>query len=70
MKNLPMIRKLGLVMGSLFLFGGIFGFVPGVNKSGLYLGIFLVNTPHAFLHVASGAIFIIASLMGASVVSL
>jgi hypothetical protein len=66
MKNLPMIRKLGLVMGGLFLFGGIFGFFPGVNRSGLYLGIFLVNTPHALLHVASGAIFVIASMTGAS----
>lgn len=61
-----MIRKLGVVMGILFVFGGIFGFVPGVNRNGLYLGIFAVNTAHAILHIVSGAVFLIAALVGAT----
>jgi len=68
MRSLPTIRSLGLVMGSLFLFGGIFGFVPGVNRNGLYIGIFSVNTPHAILHIISGALFIIGSIAGPGVV--
>jgi hypothetical protein len=51
-------------MGSAFLFGGLLGFVPGVVKDGLYLGIFMVNTPHNVLHIASGAIFLLASIIG------
>ena len=60
-----MIRTLGIVWGILFLIGGILGFVPGVTKDGLYFGIFIVNTPHNLLHVASGAILLIASMAGA-----
>jgi hypothetical protein len=60
-----MVRTLGLVMGSLFLLGGILGFVPGVTKNGMYFGIFLVNTPHNILHIASGAIFLIVGSLGA-----
>src|SRR5436305_10827301 len=52
-------------MGSAFLFGGLLGFVPGVVKDGLYFGIFMVNTPHNILHIVSGAIFLIASMIGA-----
>jgi hypothetical protein len=60
-----MIKRLGMLMGSLFLFGGILGFVPGVIKDGMYFGIFMVNTPHNILHIVSGTIFLIASMIGA-----
>ena len=60
-----MVKKLGIIMGSLFLIGGILGFVPGVTKDGMYFGMFMVNTPHNILHIASGTIFLIASLFGA-----
>jgi hypothetical protein len=59
-----MMKRLGIFMGSAFLFGGLLGFVPGVVKDGLYLGVFMVNTPHNILHVASGAIFLLASILG------
>ncbi|HEY2531216.1 MAG TPA: DUF4383 domain-containing protein [Xanthobacteraceae bacterium] len=59
-----MIKRLGILMGSAFLLGGLLGFVPGVVKDGLYLGIFMVNTPHNILHIASGAIFLVASSLG------
>jgi hypothetical protein len=60
-----MIKRLGIFMGSAFLFGGLLGFVPGVVKDGMYFGIFMVNTPHNLLHIVSGAIFLIASMIGA-----
>jgi len=40
------IQRLGTIMGSLFLIGGILAFVPGVTKDGMYFGVFMVNTPH------------------------
>ena len=58
------VRKLGMLMGSLFLLGGILGFVPGVIKDGMYFGIFMVNTPHNILHIVSGTVFVIASMIG------
>jgi hypothetical protein len=60
-----MIRKLGIVMGSLFLLGGLLAFVPGVTKDGMYFGFFMVNTAHNILHIVSGSIFLIASMLGA-----
>lgn len=57
-------------MGSAFLFGGILGFVPGVTKDGMYFGIFMVNTPHNILHMASGTIFLIVSMLGAALARL
>jgi hypothetical protein len=59
-----MLKRLGLFFGIAFLFGGILGFVPGVIKDGMYFGIFMVNTPHNILHIVSGVIFIIASMVG------
>jgi hypothetical protein len=57
-------KPLGIFMGSAFLFGGLLGFVPGVVKDGMYFDIFMVNTPHNILHIVSGAIFLIASMIG------
>jgi len=59
-----MIRRSGVVMGSAFLGGGLLGFVPGVVRNGMYLGIFMVNTPHNILHIVSGAVFLIAAAIG------
>ena len=58
-------QTLGKIMGSAFLFGGILGFVPGVTKDGMYFGIFMVNTPHNILHIVSGTVFLVASVLGA-----
>jgi len=59
------IQRLGMIMGSLFLIGGILAFVPGVTKDGMYFGVFMVNTPHNIMHIVSGAIFLLASMLGA-----
>jgi hypothetical protein len=63
-----MIKKLGVVWGFLFVLGGILGFVPGVTKDQMFLGVFMVNTPHNILHLASGLIFLIAAALGARAV--
>src|SRR5579863_6809848 len=64
-RGLGMVKTLGIIMGLAFLFGGILGFVPGVTHDGMYFGIFMVNTPHNILHIASGTIFVTASVFGA-----
>lgn len=60
-----MVRILGMFWGIAFLFGGILGFVPGITEDDMFLGIFMVNTAHSIMHIASGAIFLIASMSGA-----
>jgi hypothetical protein len=59
-----MIKKLGVLWGFLFLLGGILGFVPAITKDQMLLGVFMVNTPHNILHLASGLIFLIAAALG------
>jgi len=49
-------------MGGLFLLGGLLGFIPGVIKDDMYLGIFMVNTTHNLLHIASGTFFLVAAM--------
>jgi hypothetical protein len=63
-----MVKKLGLLWGFLFLLGGILGFVPGITKDEMFLGFFMVNTPHNILHIASGLIFLVAAELGARTV--
>src|SRR5579863_5653247 len=65
-----MIRRFGIFMGTAFLFGGLLGFVPGIVENGLYLGIFMVNVPHNILHIVSGVIFLVASIIGAGITRL
>jgi Domain of unknown function (DUF4383) len=70
MGRFAMIKTLGILMGILFLFGGILGFVPGITEDGMFFGIFMVNTPHSIVHIASGAVFLLASMSGAGVARL
>lgn len=51
--------------GFLFMLGGILGFVPGITRDEMFLGVFMVNTPHNILHILSGVIFFIGSISGA-----
>ena len=59
-----MIQKLGIAVGILFLLGGTLGFVPGVTEHDMFLGVFMVNTAHSLLHIASGVIFLGAATLG------
>ncbi|HYR23365.1 MAG TPA: DUF4383 domain-containing protein [Chthoniobacterales bacterium] len=70
-----MAKTLGMLFGIVFLAVGILGFVPGVSAPGpdgmpMLLGIFMVNTAHSIVHVASGAVFLLASMAGAGAASL
>lgn len=60
-----MVKTFGLLFGIVFLAVGILGFVPGVTKDEMLLGIFHVNTAHSVVHIVSGAIFLFASMAGA-----
>ena len=59
-----MLRKLGFLLGFLFLLGGILGFVPGVTEHEMFLGIFMVNMMDGIMHLASGGMFLLTSLAG------
>jgi hypothetical protein len=60
-----MAKTFGMLFGIVFLAVGILGFVPGVTKDEMLLGIFHVNTVHSVVHIVSGAIFLFASMAGA-----
>ena len=65
-----MIKKFGMLMGGLFLAGGILAFVPGVTKDNMYFGLFMVNTAHNIMHIVSGMVFLVASMLGPRLVRL
>ena len=65
-----MAKTLGILFGIVFLAIGILGFVPGVTTTGadgmpMLLNIFMVNTAHSAVHIASGIVFLLASMAGA-----
>jgi hypothetical protein len=65
-----MAKTFGMLFGIVFLAVGILGFVPGVTTTGadgmpMLLGIFMVNTAHSFVYIASGVVFLLASMSGA-----
>ena len=65
-----MAKTFGMLFGIVFLALGILGFVPGIATTGadgmpMLLGIFMVNTTHSVVHIASGVVFLLASMSGA-----
>lgn len=65
-----MAKTFGMLFGIVFLAVGILGFVPGVTTTGadgmpMLLGIFMVNTAHSCVYIASGVIFLLAAMSGA-----
>lgn len=65
-----MAKSLGMLFGIVFLAIGILGFVPGVTKDEMLLGIFMVNTMHSIVHIASGVVFLLASMAGGAAASM
>ena len=65
-----MAKTLGMLFGIVFLAVGILGFVPGITKNDMLLGIFMVNPVHSVVHIASGLVFLFASMAGAAAASL
>jgi hypothetical protein len=51
-----MIKKAAIAFGLVFLLVGILGFVPGVTKDEMLLGIFHVNAAHNAVHLLSGVV--------------
>jgi len=65
--NQKMIKTAAILFGIVFLLIGILGFVPAVTTSnGMLLGIFHVNTAHNLVHLASGVVFLLCGIAGAS----
>ena len=60
-----MAKTFGMLFGIVFLAVGILGFVPGITKDDMLLGIFMVNKAHSIVHIASGVVFLFASMAGA-----
>src|SRR2546423_15568232 len=65
-----MAKTFGMLFGIVFLAVGILGFVPGITKDDMLLGIFMVNKMQSIVHIASGAVFLLASMAGAGAASL
>jgi Domain of unknown function (DUF4383) len=60
-----MVKTLAILFGIVFLAVGILGFVPGITKDEMLLGIFMVNTVHSVIHIVSGVAFLLAAMGGA-----
>jgi len=61
-----MVKTLAILFGLVFLAIGILGFVPSFTKDEMLLGIFHVNLAHNIVHLASGIIFLLCGMSGAS----
>src|SRR2546421_5347420 len=59
-----MAKTFGMLFGIIFLAVGILGFVPGITKDDMLLNIFMVNKVHSIVHIASGVVFLLASMAG------
>ncbi len=55
-----MLTSAAKVFGFVFLAIGVLGFVPGITNDGHLLGVFHVNTLHNIIHLASGAVALMA----------
>ena len=63
-----MVKTMAVLFGIVFLLIGILGFVPGVTKDEMLLGIFHVNAAHNVVHLLSGAVALFCGMtsVGAS----
>ena len=63
-----MIKTAAVLFGIVFILIGILGFVPGITKDEMLLGIFHVNAAHNVVHLLSGAVALFAGMtsIGAS----
>jgi hypothetical protein len=61
-----MVKTAAILFGLVFLLVGVLGFVPAITKDEMLLGIFHVNFAHNIVHLASGAVFLLCGMSGAS----
>ena len=57
-----MIKTAAVLFGIVFILIGILGFVPGITKDEMLLGIFHVNAAHNVVHLLSGAVALFAGM--------
>ena len=65
-------QKVSLGFGIFYLLIGVLGFIPGITVMdagghGLLLGIFAVNALHNMVHLAAGALLVLAGTSAANV---
>ena len=60
-----MVKSLAILFGIVFLAIGILGFVHGITKDDMLLGIFMVNPAHSVVHIASGVVALLCGMSGA-----
>lgn len=56
-----MLRTAARVFGFAFLLVGVLGFVPGITRNHMLLGVFHVNALHNLVHLLSGAVALAAA---------
>ena len=61
-----MLKPYAILFGIVFLVLGILGFVPQCTKGEMLFNVFHVNLAHNIVHLASGVLFLIFGLAGAS----
>lgn len=49
-----MAKSLAMVFGIVLVLVGVLGFVPGITTDGMLLGIFMVDSLHNIIHLATG----------------
>jgi uncharacterized membrane protein YuzA (DUF378 family) len=59
-----MVKTMAVLFGVILLVVGILGFVPGITKDEMLLGIFHVNTVHNCVHLLSGAVALFCGMAG------
>jgi uncharacterized membrane protein YuzA (DUF378 family) len=59
-----MVNTMAVLFGVILLVVGILGFVPGITKDEMLLGIFHVNTVHNCVHLLSGAVALFCGMAG------
>ena len=56
-----MLRTAARLFGFAFLLVGVLGFVPGITRNHMLLGVFHVNALHNIVHMLSGAVALAAA---------
>jgi hypothetical protein len=57
-----LLKRAAILFGAVFLLVGILGFVPGVTKNEMLLGVFHVNAAHNVVHLLSGVVALLCGL--------
>jgi hypothetical protein len=59
-----MLKTAAIIFGIFFIVSGIAGFVPALAPDGMLFGLFMVDTVHNFVHLASGVAALLCGFTG------